>query len=259
MIFKQYIAAALLGGAALLAAAGCGGTNQAAEQSAWRVGTDASYAPFGFQDEKSHEYVGYDIDIIRAIAAAQGHEVAIKNLNFDGLIPALQTGDLDIAISDMTINEERARTVDFTDSYYKAGLSIVVRADETRYNSFDDLRGQKVGVTIGSTGAEVGRTIPQVQLREYSTIADAFLDLQNGGVDAVVNDTPVDEYYVQNKGKGIAKVVPAQINQEDLGIAVKKGNAALLGELNAGLRTIKENGTYADIYRKWFGKEPPAE
>ena len=72
----------------------------------------------------------------------------------------------------------------------------------------------------------------------------------------MVNDTPVDEYYVQGRGKDIAKVVPAQINQEDLGIAVKKGNTELLGQLNAGLRTIKENGTYAEIYRKWFGKEP---
>jgi arginine ABC superfamily ATP binding cassette transporter, binding protein len=260
VIFQKYIAPLLLGGTILFAATGCGGTNGASEQGAkWRVGTDASYAPFGFQDEKTHEYVGYDIDIIRAVAAAQGHEVEIKNFNFDGLIPALQTGDLDIAISDMTINEGRAKSVDFTDSYYKAGLSIVVRVDETRYHTFDDLRGQKVGVTIGSTGAEVGATIPEVQLREYSTIADAFLDLQNGGVDAVVNDTPVDEYYVQGRGKGIAKVVPAQINEEDLGIAVKKGNAELLGQLNAGLRTIKENGTYAEIYRKWFGKEPPTK
>jgi len=100
---------------------------------------------------------------------------------------------------------------------------------------------------------------PNADLHEFSTISDAFLDLYNGGVDAVVNDTPVDEYYVENKGKGIAKVVPAQINQEDLGIAVKKGNAELLGQLNAGLKTIKENGKYAEIYRKWFGKEPPAK
>ena len=138
---------------AVFGLAGCG-TGEKTASNVWRVGTDASYAPFGFQDEKLHEYVGFDIDIIRAIAETQGHEVAIKNLNFDGLIPALQTGDLDIAISDMTINEERAKTVDFTDSYYKAGLSMVVRADETRINSFDDLEGLRVGVTIGSTGAE---------------------------------------------------------------------------------------------------------
>lgn len=243
---------------AVLGLAGCG-TGEKTASNVWRVGTDASYAPFGFQDEKSHEYVGFDIDIIRAIAETQGHEVAIKNLNFDGLIPALQTGDLDIAISDMTINEERAKTVDFTDSYYKAGLSMVVRADETRINSFDDLEGLRIGVTIGSTGAEAARGIPNADLHEFSTISDAFLDLYNGGVDAVVNDTPVDEYYVENKGKGIAKVVPAQINQEDLGIAVKKGNVELLGQLNAGLKTIKENGKYAEIYRKWFGKEPPAK
>ena len=104
---------------AVFGLAGCGPGEKTASN-VWRVGTDASYAPFGFQDEKSHEYVGFDIDIIRAIAQAQGHEVTIKNLNFDGLIPALQTGDLDIAISDMTINEERAKTVDFTDFYYKA-------------------------------------------------------------------------------------------------------------------------------------------
>ena len=118
MILSKYIVPLLFGTAVIFAAAGCGGTNEASEQGGkWRVGTDASYAPFGFQDEKTHAYVGYDIDIIRAIAAAQGHEVEIKNLNFDGLIPALQTGDLDIAISDMTINEERAKSVDFTDSY----------------------------------------------------------------------------------------------------------------------------------------------
>ena len=259
MVFWKNVVGVLAIGLFAVTGFGCGSAQNAAQQDVWRVGTDASYAPFGFQDESSHEYVGYDIDIIRAIAASQGHEVTIKNLNFDGLIPALQTGDLDIAISDMTINEDRSRTVDFTDSYYKAGLSIVVRADETRINNFDDLRGMHVGVTIGSTGAEVARAIPNADLHEFSTISDAFLDLYNGGVDAVVNDTPVDEYYVQNKGKGIAKVVPVQINQEDLGIAVKKGNAELLRQLNAGLHTIKENGTYAEIYRKWFGKEPPAE
>ena len=229
MNLKRYLLGLTIFAVAVFGLAGCG-TGEKTASNVWRVGTDASYAPFGFQDEKSHEYVGFDIDIIRAIAETQGHEVAIKNLNFDGLIPALQTGDLDIAISDMT-----------------------------RINSFDDLEGLRIGVTIGSTGAEAARGIPNADLHEFSTISDAFLDLYNGGVDAVVNDTPVDEYYVENKGKGIAKVVPAQINQEDLGIAVKKGNAELLGQLNAGLKTIKENGKYAEIYRKWFGKEPPAK
>ena len=227
MNLKRYLLGVSLFSVAVLGLAGCG-TGEKTVSNVWRVGTDASYAPFGFQDEKSHEYVGFDIDIIRAIAQAQGHE-------------------------------ERAKTVDFTDSYYKAGLSMVVRADEMRINSFDDLEGLRVGVTIGSTGAEAARGIPNADLHEFSTISDAFLDLYNGGVDAVVNDTPVDEYYVENKGKGIAKVVRAQINQEDLGIAVKKDNAELLNQLNAGLKTIRENGEYAEIYRKWFGKEPPAE
>ena len=142
MNLKKYVAGIELAGITAFGLAGCGGSDTAATN-VWRVGTDASYAPFGFQDEKSHEYVGFDIDIIRAIGEAQGREVTIKNLNFDGLIPALQTGDLDIAISDMTINEDRAKTVDFTDSYYRAGLSMVVRADEERVHSFDDLQGSR--------------------------------------------------------------------------------------------------------------------
>ena len=102
MNLKRYLLGVSLFSVAVLGLAGCG-TGEKTVSNVWRVGTDASYAPFGFQDEKSHEYVGFDIDIIRAIAQAQGHEVTIKNLNFDGLIPALQTGDLDIAISEMTM------------------------------------------------------------------------------------------------------------------------------------------------------------
>ena len=90
-------------------------------------------------------------------------------------------------------------------------------------------------------------------------IVDAFLELQNKGVDVVINDTPVNEYYVNGKGKGIAKVTGEDYDAAPLGIAVKKGNAEVLNKINDGLAKIKANGKYAEIYKKWFGKEPPAE
>lgn len=238
--------------------AGCG-SNTTNNDKVWRVGTDATYAPFGFKEKNTGKLDGFDIDIITAIAKEEGAEVDIQNLNFDALLPALQSNTLDIAISDMTISEERARSVDFSNPYYIAGSGLVVNTDNTNITSFKDLEGKRIGVSIGSTGAEVAGKIPNADVRQFNLIIDAFLELQNRGVDVVINDTPVNEFYVANKGRGIAKVVGEDYDAAPLGIAVKKGNTELLDKINSGLSKIKENGKYREIYKKWFGKEPPVE
>lgn len=253
---------AVLGLAALVTAgvvAGCGGEKGASSASSLRVGMDASYAPFGSQNVDTKEYEGFDVDIIRAIAAEEKMPIEIRNLNFDGLIPALTTGDLDIVINDMTITDERKRSVDFSKPYYIAGLGIVVQKDNNDIHSEKDLSGRRVGVSIGSTGEEAARKIPGAQVTTYNAITDAFLDLKNGGVDAVVNDLPVNEYYVAKQGEGTLKTVDTALTKEDLGIAVKKGNTKLLDKINSGLEAIKKNGKYQEIYKKWFGKDVPAE
>ncbi|SNV58358.1 basic amino acid ABC transporter substrate-binding protein [Veillonella rodentium] len=238
--------------------AGCG-SNTSNHDKVWRVGTDATYAPFGFKEKNTGKLDGFDIDIINAIAKEEGVEAEIQNLNFDALLPALQSNTLDIAISDMTISEERAKSVDFSNPYYIAGNGLVVNMDNANIKSFKDLEGKRIGVSIGSTGAEIARKIPNAQVREFNLIVDAFLELQNRGVDVVINDTPVNEYYVMNKGRGIAKVTGEDYEAAPLGIAVKKGNGELLNKINDGLAKIKANGKYREIYKKWFGKEPPAE
>ena len=238
--------------------AGCG-SNTTNNDKVWRVGTDATYAPFGFKEKNTGKLDGFDIDIITAIAKEEGAEVDIQNLNFDALLPALQSNTLDIAISDMTISEERARSVDFSNPYYIAGSGLVVNTDNTNITSFKDLEGKRIGVSIGSTGAVIAGKIPNADVRQFNLIIDAFLELQNRGVDVVINDTPVNEFYVANKGRGIAKVVGEDYDAAPLGIAVKKGNTELLDKINSGLSKIKENGKYREIYKKWFGKEPPVE
>lgn len=238
--------------------AGCG-SNTTNSDKVWRVGTDATYAPFGFKEKNTGKLDGFDIDIITAIAKEEGAEVDIQNLNFDALLPALQSNTLDIAISDMTISEERAKSVDFSNPYYIAGSGLVVNIDNTNITSFKDLEGKRIGVSIGSTGAEIAGKIPNADVRQFNLIIDAFLELQNRGVDVVINDTPVNEFYVANKGRGIAKVVGEDYDAAPLGIAVKKGNTELLDKINSGLAKIKENGKYREIYKKWFGKEPPVE
>ena len=224
-----------------------------------KVGMDASYPPFGSQDAAANDYVGFDVDIIKAIGEVEGFDVVISNRAFDGLIPALQAKDIDVAINDITITEERKKNVDFTERYYIAGLGVVVRADNDTIKTAKDLEGKKLGVSIGSTGEEAARKIPGADVRVFNAINEAFLEVQNGGVDAVINDIPTNEYYVSHTNNKNVRVAEVALTQEDLGIAVLKGNKEVLQKVNDGLTIIKQNGKFSEIYQKWFGKEPPQE
>ena len=127
----------------VMAVAGCGGQDKAkSDAKVLRVGTEATYAPFEFQDDKSKEYIGFDMDLIRAVGKQMGYEVQIQNLSFDGLIPALEAGNIDLAASGMTITEERAKKILFSEPYYKAGISVMVKEGNNDIKSFNDLAGK---------------------------------------------------------------------------------------------------------------------
>ena len=255
----------LFGIGSALGLSGCGAAPAASKPAASaakkviRAGMDAAYPPFGFQDMDKKEYMGFDVDIIKAIGKEEGFDVEVRNVNFDGLIPALQSGDLDVAINDITITEDRKKSVDFSKRYYIAGLGVVVKSDNNSIQKKEDLSGKTLGVTIGSTGEEAARKIEGANVRVYSTLSDAFLDLKQGAVDCVVNDIPTNEYYVATTSDKSVKTAPVALTEEDLGIAVKKGNKELLTKIDDGLAKMKKNGEFAKIYKKWFGKEPPAE
>ena len=222
------------------------------------IGMDAAYPPFGSREMKTGHYIGYDVDIIKAIGKAEGFAVEIRNLAFDGLLPALKTGSIDIAINDITITAERAQSVDFSKRYYIADLGIVVSKNNTSITKAEDLEGKRLAVSIGSTGEEAARKIKNAQVRVFNQLNECFLELRNGGVDAVVNDIPTNDYYAAKAGKGKVKSLPVALTHEDLGIAVKKGNKELLARINAGLEKIKKYGEFSAIYKKWFDREPPA-
>lgn len=258
-LFLLLLTVCLLGTAALTV--GCG-QSDSAEQSGkkvLRVGMDASYPPFGSQNQETKDYEGFDVDIIRAIGAEEGFDVEISNRSFDGLIPALQAKEIDVAINDITITDDRKQSVDFSKPYYIAGLGVVVRSDNDTIHMAEDLQGKTLGVSIGSTGEEAARKIPGANVRVFNAINEAFLEVQNGGVDAVVNDIPTNEYYVSHAGNKNVRTAEVALTKEDLGIAVLKGNTELLTKIDDGLAKIKANGKFSEIYEKWFGKQPPQE
>jgi polar amino acid transport system substrate-binding protein len=256
---KKWIAFAVLALFVLtVGLAGCGGSQQAQPAAAkvLKVGAEATFPPFEFQDEKSKDYVGFDVDLMKALGKQMGMEVQVVNTAFDGLIPALESGQIDAIASAMTITEERSKKVNFSKPYYKSGLSIVVKGDNSAVKSFKDLEGKRIAVQIGTTGAEEAKKIKDAKVREFNSASEAYLELKAGGADAVVNDLPVNEYYLAKGGSKDAKLVGEVLNSEEYGVAVTKKNTELAGKINKAMDEIKQNGEYAKIYEKWFGKKP---
>jgi polar amino acid transport system substrate-binding protein len=224
------------------------------------VGTDAAYAPFESQNEKG-EIVGFDIDIVKAVAAKAGLEVKFVNTPWEGIFNALAQGDRDMVVSAVTITDERRQTMDFSDPYFDAQQLIAVRND-SKVASFADLKKLKVGVQTGTTGDEavtklLGKT--STAIKRFESTPLALKELESGGVDAVVADNGVVIHYVANNPGGKFKTVAdKEFVPEQYGMAIKKGNAELLAKINKGLADIKADGTYAKIYAQYFGAAPGA-
>lgn len=222
------------------------------------VASETTYAPFEFTENGN--YVGFDMDLIKAIGAAEGYDVKITSLGFDGLIPAVQAGTVDACISAMTIKESRSKVIDFSKPYFKAGLIIAVDQKTEGIKTVDDLKGKRLAAEVGTTGLDASNSIvakdPKTTVKVFDSVGEAFMELEKGGVDAVINDMPVTAYYIQTKGKDKVKMVGEVFAAEDqYGIGVKKGNTELLNKINSGLDKIKANGEYDKIYKKWFGEQ----
>ncbi|RMF27494.1 MAG: hypothetical protein D6759_17605 [Chloroflexi bacterium] len=221
------------------------------------VGTNAEYPPFEFVDE-SGNIVGFDIDLMKAIADAAGFEVEFVNTRWDGIFVALASGEFDAVISAATITEERKQTVDFSDPYFNAGQIIAVRADNTDIKGPEDLDGKVVGVQQGTTGDIWVTENTKAEVKRYDEITLAFQALANGDVDAVVNDAPTSADIIKANPEMNLKLVGEPFTEELYGIAVRKDFPELLEAINKGLAEVKASGKYDEIYNKWFGL-PKAE
>lgn len=219
-----------------------------------KVATDATFAPFEYQE--GGKIVGFDVDLINAIGKEAGFTPEIQNLNFDGIIPGLQAGTIDVGLSGITITKERAQTISFSHPYFKAGLAIAVQSSNSTITKLDDLKDKKIAVQIGTTGAAKAKSIPGTQIRTFDTSVLALQELSNGNVDAVINDAPNTLYALKSGGVSGIKVVGQLLTEEYYGIAAPK-DSANLDKINQGLAAILQNGTYAEIYKKWFGGEAP--
>lgn len=223
----------------------------AAAEKVLRVGTEPTFAPFEFTDDKG-QFVGFDMDLIRAMGKEAGYKVEIQNIGFDALIPSLQTNIIDCAASGMTITAERAKVVAFSNPYYTAGLLVMVQKSNNTIKGYADLKGKKIACQIGTTGENKSREAGGESVVAYNTNTEACMELVNGGVDAVINDAPVVSFYLKTPAGKNCKTVGDILEAEEYGFAFNKNNTKLVKDMNKALATLKKNGEYDKLYAKWF-------
>ena len=249
--------------AALLVAAGCGdddgggggggaGLNTITEGEL-RVGSDIPYAPFEFG--RAPDYEGFDVDIVNEIARRLDLEPRFVKTPFDPIFRNLAQGRFDMVASASTITPERQQTVSFSDPYFPADQSLMVkRGSDIR--TVDDLAGKTIGAQLGTTGADYARNETDAEnVRTYDLIDDAFNALQSGQIEAVINDFPVSKYAERSKDDLV--VVQTIQTDENYGLAFAKESTELRRRVNEALQEMKDDDTYTEIYRKWFEEDPP--
>lgn len=218
--------------------------------------TDPSFVPFEMKDDDSDKMIGFDMDILHEVADRAGFDYHLRTMDFNGIIPALQTGNADLAIAGMTITKKRAKVVDFTDPYYNSGLRILV-PKSSDVDDLSDLKGKKIGSKIGSTSYDYLKKKfgDGADIKPFPGSADMYLALMSHSVDAVFYDAPNVAYFAQTKGNGRVHTVGPLYEGQKYGIAFKQGSQ-WVEPANKALASMKQDGTYDKIYKKWFGKKP---
>ncbi len=253
-IWRHLVRMGRLGGLLLTA---CCSLQVNAQQSPARpvkvtVATNPGFVPFEMLDTQSGNLVGFDIELMDALGKRAGFTPQYKSMDFNGIIPALQAGAIDMAISGISITQQRAMVVDFSAPYFTAGLSILVPSSNDEIKDKGQLQGKRVATQLGTTSVDfIKREIPKATLIPYPDQSQMFMAVMTGAADAAVFDRPTLEYFVTVRGQGRVKVVGPLYQGEDYGIALPK-HSAWLPKINKALADMKREGALQAIVDKWF-------
>ena len=212
------------------------------------VGIDAAFPPFGYLENGN--IAGFDYDIMSEIAKLTDMKVEFNQMQFAGLLPALQTKKIDAIIAGMTVTEERKQFVNFSETYYVSSQVILVHRDDNSINSFDNLDGKNVGTVIGTTGDTIMTENERVNVRKFDTGAEAVLSLKEKKIDAIVFDKEPCKNFAKYNAE--IKLIESDAIEEDYAIAVRKEDTSLLENINKGISIIMTNGTYENLIEKNF-------
>ena len=225
------------------------------EKKVLTVGVNAQFAPFEMpKDNNVRELTGFDIDLIKAMAAVNHLDIQIQHYSWENLIPSLGQ-DSDILISALTINNDRRKIMDFTKPYFQ-NYPVIMTTTSSGINSYDHLKDKRIGLIKEQTGnintIELTSLSDKTVISQYDTLNELVNALKNNEVDAVITDiAPVQYFLKQNPENDFVLIESDRFTKESYGIAVKKGNIQLLATLNNALTKVQQSGEYDAIYNKY--------
>ena len=229
---------------------GCAAFAETEEAKKIVIGTNAEFAPFEYYDEDG-SITGFDAELMEMIMTLLGYDFEIISIDFDALLPALESGRIDLSISAMTITEERKNNALFSDPYFNASQKIIVPVDSEAVLP-EDLAGKKIGVQLGTTGDLFSsEEIEGAEVVRYNKALDAVIDLAAGRLDAVISDAEPCKVYAAPYDN--LKILDVNISEEMYGISAAFGSEELINQVNEALALIIENGYYDTLYDYWFG------
>lgn len=220
-----------------------------------KVGTSADFPPFEYIEivDGKDVIVGFDVDLMKEIAKELNMEVEFENITFNGLVDAVKTNKIDVAISGMNPEPDRLEKVNFSDPYYYASQTILVKEDAEDILKVEELIGKTIGSQLGSTSDIIISEYEDdgVKVKKYDLVPDAVQDLKNGRIDGVIVEDAIAGEMV-NQIEGIKMVVPEEfkVDSEPFGVVLSKENEELLAKVNTALKSIIESGKYDELLKK---------
>lgn len=230
------------------------GEGMQSSQEVLKVATSPDFPPFEYIEivDGKDKIVGFDAELIQEIGKELGKEVQMENMTFDGIVAAVQTGKVDMAISGMNPSPDREKKVNFSDPYYYASQTLLVKKDIKDIKNMEALKGKTIGSQIGSTSDQVISQFKGINVKKYNLVNDAILDLNNDRIDAVIlEDSIASEFAKQNQELKVIVPEELKLDAEPFGIVISKEREQLLKDVNQALEQVIDSGKYDALVEKY--------
>jgi len=227
--------------------------SQARARGVLRIAVEGTYPPFNFKDPKSGHLTGYDVEVARLVATGLKLRPQFVFTEWSAILPAVASGKVDAAISQVIITPEREQAFDFSVPYTYSSFQLIVRKNErATYRSLGDLKGRKLGVRQGSVFEQQAKEVNGIEVRSYPAVPENLQDLAFGRIDASLDDSLMVSYLLKNSALPI-KAGPLVGKDARIGVAMRKGNPRFKAAVDKILNEARADGTLRRLSVKWFG------
>ncbi|MDR2991989.1 MAG: transporter substrate-binding domain-containing protein [Burkholderiaceae bacterium] len=221
-----------------------------------KVGMEGTYPPFNSRNSDG-QLVGFDVDVVKAIAARLGVKPVFVTTEFSGIIAGLQAGKFDVIANQITITPERKQALDFSQPYTYSAAQLIQRADDKReFTALTDFTGdKKIGVTLGTNYDQMARAVPGINVNTYPGAPEKLRDLISKRIDATLDDRLMVPYIIKTSNLPLRPGATLKGANQEMGIPFRKGNPKFAKAINDAFDAMRQDGTLRKISMQWFGAD----